>query len=263
MAYDHIVVEQVERITTIRINRPEVMNAIHPDASKELDDAFNKFAEDEEQWIAILTGTGDKAFCAGNDLKWQAQHGMDELIQAMQEIKGGFGGLHLRTDLNKPLIGAANGLALGGGLELLLCCDIIIASGNASFGFPEPTVGLIAGAGGLLRLPRQIGYRHAMGMFLTCKRISAQEALDVGLINQIVSADELLDTAAQWAAEMLKCAPIALRASKETVRKGLDMPLEKALGEIFPEAMKLYGSEDLIEGPKAFAEKRSPVWKGR
>ncbi len=263
MAYEHIVVEQDERVTTVRINRPKVMNSLHPDAHREMDDAFNAFAADEDQWVAILTGTGDKAFSAGNDLKWHAQHGPAALVEAMEKTQGGFGGLHRRTDLVKPIIAAVNGVALGGGLEMVLCCDIVVAAEHASFGLPEPTVGLMALAGGVHRLPRQIGLRQALGMMLTARRVSAAEALAMGLINEVVPAEALMDTARKWAADILKCAPLSVRATKEACLKGLDMPLEEAMAEVFPETMKMYGSPDMLEGPAAFAEKRAPVWKGK
>lgn len=158
MSYESIRVERKGHITTVTINRPEVMNALHPPASKEMDDAFNDFAADPEAWVAILTGAGDKAFSAGNDLKWQVQHGGEALPEAMQGLKGGLGGITMRFDLFKPLIAAVNGLALGGGFECALACDIIIASESASFGLPEPTVGMIAGAGGVHYLPRAIPF---------------------------------------------------------------------------------------------------------
>lgn len=263
MAYEFIKVEKKEHLTIITINRPEVMNALHPPASKELDDAFNTFDADSDAWVAILTGAGDKAFSAGNDLKWQAQHGGEALHKAIQELKGGLGGITFRFDLFKPVIAAVNGLALGGGFECALACDIIIAAENASFGFPEPTVGMIAAAGGVHRLPRAIPFHQAMGMLLTARRISAQEALQMGLVNQIVPLDQLMPTAEAWAQKILACSPLAIRATKEAALKGLAMPLEQAARTRFPGQVTLYQSEDFVEGPKAFAEKRKPQWKGK
>ncbi len=263
MAFEFIQVEQNECVTTIRINRPEVMNSLHPAASKELDDAFNDFSEDPGQWVAVLTGTGEKAFCAGNDLKYQAKHGAEHIIEKTQALKGGFGGLHARFDCFKPIIGAVNGFALGGGFELVLCCDIVVAAENAKFGLPEPTVGLMAGAGGVHRLPRQIGFRKAMGMLLTGRFINAQEALDMGLINQVVPLEKLEDAVKSWVSRILKCAPLSVRASKEATMKGLDIGLEEAVSAVYPGMMAMLHSEDIVEGPKAFAEKRPPVWKGK
>jgi len=263
MSYEFIRVEKKGHLTIITMNRPEVMNALHPPTSKELDDAFNAFDADPDAWVAILTGAGDKAFSAGNDLKWQAQHGGEALHKAMQELKGGLGGITFRFDLFKPVIAAVNGLALGGGFECALACDIIIAAEHASFGLPEPTVGMIAGAGGVHRLPRAIPFHQAMGMLLTARRISAQEALQMGLVNQVVPLDQLMPTAEAWAEKILACSPLAIRATKEAALKGLALPLEQAARTRFPGQVTLYQSEDFVEGPKAFAEKRKPQWKGR
>ncbi|MCH7960073.1 MAG: enoyl-CoA hydratase/isomerase family protein [Candidatus Hydrogenedentes bacterium] len=263
MAYEHVIVEKSNHITTVTINRPEVMNALHPPAQKEMDDIFNDFAEDPEQWVAIITGAGDKAFSAGNDLKWQAAHGAEAVREIRRTIKGGFGGLHRRMDLFKPLIAAVNGFALGGGFEIALACDIIVASENATFGLPEPRVGLMAAAGGVHRLPRQIPYHAAMGVMLAGKRLSASEAAAYGLVNEVVAPDALMACAQTWASEILKGAPISVRASKEAAIMGQSMPLERALDSIFPLATSLYESEDFVEGPRAFAEKRTPNWKGK
>src|SRR3990170_2598884 len=176
-------------ITIVTLSRPEVYNALHTDAHFELDKVFDDFSADPEQWVAIVTGAGDKAFCAGNDLKWQAaggKRGWD---------KGGFAGLTSRFDCDKPLIAAVNGVALGGGFEIALACDLVLASETASFGLPEPRVGLAALAGGLHRLPRQIGAKPAMGLILTGRRIPAAEALALGIVNEVVPPADLLPAA--------------------------------------------------------------------
>ena len=168
------------------LNRPGVMNALHKPAHFELHEVFNAFAADPDQWVAIVTGAGDRAFCAGNDLKWQAAGGERGWNSS------GFGGLTTRFDCDKPIIAAVNGVAMGGGFEIALACDLIIASENAVFALPEPRVGLAALAGGLHRLPRQIGLKRAMGMILTGRHVSAREGLDLGFVNEVVPAGEAL-----------------------------------------------------------------------
>lgn len=263
MAYEFVTVEKKDHLTIITINRPERMNSLHPPASRELDEIFDDFVADDEQWVGIITGAGDKAFSAGNDLKFQAEHGGAAVREGMKGVKGGFGGLTRRTNITKPLIAAVNGFALGGGFEIVLCCDIIIAAETAMVGLPEPRVGLAAAAGGMHRLPRQIPYHLAMGMMLTARRITAAEAHAMGIVNEVVPPGELMATAEKWAAEILECAPGSIRATKDTVQRGLEGTLEEGLNTVFPEHKAMLESEDFVEGPLAFAEKRKPNWKGR
>lgn len=263
MGYEFIEVETADHIMTVTMNRPEVMNALHPPAQIEMNEAFDTFADDPDLWVAIVTGAGDRAFSAGNDLKFQAEHGSQAVRQSRKKAKGGFGGLHRRMDLFKPIIAAVNGFALGGGFEIALASDIIIASEKATFGLPETRVGLMAGAGGVHRLPRQIPYHVAMGVMLAGKRLSAAEALNLGLVNEVVAPDKLMETARAWANEILQGAPLSVQATKEAAMLGLHMPLERAMDAAFPTALMMYSSEDLVEGPKAFAEKRKPQWKGK
>lgn len=259
MAFEHITVEQKERITIVTMNRPEVMNAISPQTSSEMSEAFNAFDEDPEQWICIVTGTGPKAFSAGNDLKATAAGG----LRGAKPPKGGFGGITSRFDCYKPFIAAVNGLALGGGFEIALSCDIIIAAEHATFGFPEPRVGLMAAAGGVHKLPRRVPYHLAMNMILTSKRITAQEAAQLGVVAEVVKPEALMDTAMNYANEILKGAPLSIRASKESVVRGLGMPLDEAMAATYEGVTKMYQSEDLKEGPRAFVEKRPPKWQGK
>jgi crotonobetainyl-CoA hydratase len=262
MSYQFVKVEREGRVTLVTLNRPEVMNALHPPAQQELNQVFDDFQNDPEQWIAIVTGAGDKAFSAGNDLKYQAEHGSKVVREGVSGVKGGFGGLHRRTDLYKPVIAAVNGFALGGGFEIVLSCDIIIAAEHATFGLPEPRVGLMAGAGGVHRLPRQIPYHIAMGMMLTARRVTARDAERYGLVNEVVPAAELLTAARRWAGEILECAPLSIRDSKEATVEGLGMTLPAALLHSFPGAERMAASADFVEGPRAFAEKRKPKWTG-
>ena len=246
-------------VTIVTLSRPEVYNALHIDAHFELNAVFDDFCADPEQWVAIVTGAGDKAFCAGNDLKWQAaggKRGWD---------KGGFAGLTSRFDCDKPIIAAVNGVAMGGGFEIALACDLIIAAENATFALPEPRVGLAALAGGLQRLPRQIGLKRAMGMILTARHVSAKEGLELGFVNEVVPQGEALASAVRWAETICKNSPMSIRASKQAIQKGLAVSLEQAITEQreYPAVKAMAASQDYVEGPKAFAEKRPPQWLGR
>ena len=263
MTYEFIEVEKDNHVTTVTINRPERMNAVHPYTAIEMHNAFNEFEADDEQWVAIITGKGEKAFSAGNDLKFQAEHGGEKVRELRRQAPSGFGGLHKRTRCMKPLIAAVNGFALGGGFELALSCDLIIAASHASFGLPEPRVGLLAGAGGVHRLPRQIPYHIAMGVILAGKRLGAEEAHRYGLVNEVVESDKLMDTARNWANEILKGAPLSVQGSKEASVLGLGMSLDHALDSLFPIQARLPETEDYVEGPRAFSEKRPPNWQGK
>ena len=258
MDYRFISVEREGRLTVVTLQRPEVYNALNYKAHEELQQAFDDFANDDEQWVAILTGSGAKAFCAGHDLKQQAD---DANLGTPDK---GFGGLASRFDLHKPVIAAVNGVAMGGGFELALACDIIVAATNASFALPEAKVGLAALAGGMQRLPSLIGLKRSMGMLLTGRRVSATEGLQLGFVNEVVEGD-VMDAARRWADDILSCSPLSVRATKEAVMRGLDVPVAQALAEQwdYPQVQAMLKSQDAIEGPKAFAEKRPPRWQGR
>jgi enoyl-CoA hydratase/carnithine racemase len=251
-------VEKSGRLTVVTIDRPEVMNALHPPGNQELAEVFDDFAQDPEQWVAIITGAGDRAFSAGNDLKYQASGGK------MGGPATGFAGLTQRFDNVKPVIAAVNGLAMGGGFEIALACDLIVAAENAVFALPEPRVGLAALAGGIHRLPREIGMKQAMGMLLTGRRVSALEGQSLGFVNEVAPEGQALSVAKRWAEQILECAPLSVRASKEAAMQGMAADsLEAAITGRYDQIKAMYKSADFVEGPSAFAEKRAPNWTGQ
>ncbi len=226
------------RVRIVTINRPEVMNALHSEAHWEFDQVWNEFAASPDLWVGIITGAGDRAFSAGNDLKVQAAG------RRGPRPATGFAGLSHRFDT-------------------ALACDIIIAAENAVFALPEPRVGLIAGSG-VHRLPRMIGQKAALGMILTGRRVSAAEGKALGFVNEVVPEGEALPAARRWAAQILECSPMAIRASKQVVYRSLDAPtLAAAMTATYPAAQANIESQDYIEGPKAFAERRKPNWQNR
>ncbi len=257
MTFEFIRCEKRDHVVFVTLNRPEVMNALHPAAHEELDRCWNDFAADGDAWVAVLTGAGEKAFSAGNDLKWTAQHGLPRMPRS------GFAGLTSRFDLVKPVIAAVNGFALGGGLEIALACDVVVAAEHAMLGLPEPRVGLMAAAGGVHRLPRHIPLKIAMGMMLTGKPITAAEGHRLGLVNEVVPGASLMATAERWARTIAECSPLSVQATKQAALAGLAKALPDAMFAHYPAVDALWASEDAAEGPRAFAEKRPPRWKGR
>jgi len=210
------------RLMIVTINRPEVYNACHPMANQELSDVFDRFQEDPDLWVAIITGAGDKAFSAGNDLKYQAEYRKKTGKSPVQPPRRQ-GGLASRFDLDKPVIAAVNGIAMGGGFEI------------------------------------------AMGMLLTGRHVSAQEGFELGFVTEVVPHAELMGAAKKWAGDILACSPMSVRATKQVVMRSLDVSsLEIAMHNLdYPAFVAMTGSEDMVEGPRAFAEKRKPNWTGR
>ena len=249
-------VDTADHIMTVRINRPDRLNALHPPANAELGEVFDAFAANDDLWVAVITGEG-RGFSAGNDLRHQAEGGVR--VPTPQ----GFGGLTSRFDMDKPVIAAVNGVAMGGGFEIALACDLIIASDQAKFALPEPKVGLAALAGGLQRLPRAIGPKRALGMILTGRHVSAQEGYELGFVTAVVPHDELMQQAMDWARQIIACSPLSIRASKDVVYRSLDIAsLQESMDVSYDSVRRLVRSDDFIEGPKAFAEKRPPNWTG-
>ena len=257
---DDIRITVADGIRRITLNRPASLNALTPTMHDALEAAFNDFAAANDEHICVLTGEG-RAFCAGTDLKAVVASGGHRSYPAH-----GYGGIAQRFDCVKPIIAAVNGLALGGGFELALACDLILASDAASFGLPEPLVGAVALGGGVHRLARQIGQKQALGLILTSRRIPADEALRLGIANAVVPAGELDAEVDRWCAEILAASPMSIRASKDAFYRGLDeASLADALagqGE-YPAYAAWRQSEDAKEGPRAFAEKRKPLWQGK
>ncbi|MBH77001.1 MAG: enoyl-CoA hydratase [Dehalococcoidia bacterium] len=240
------------------------MNSLHVYANLELHEVWEDFANDDDLWIAVFTGEGSRAFSAGNDLKFSAEVArLPASERPTARWPGtGFGGLTSRYNLHKPLVARVNGYALGGGFEMALACDIIVAADHARFGLTEPKVGLIAGANGVHRLPRQGPLKAVMGHMLTGRHMTAQRAYELGIVNEVVPADELDEAVDRWVTDILSCAPLSVRSTKETAMRGLEMALPDAAQTVFTWEMRRRQSPDAIEGPRAFAEKREPNWTG-
>ncbi|GAA6196501.1 enoyl-CoA hydratase-related protein [Pseudophaeobacter arcticus] len=256
MSYEFIKTETKGHVLVVTMNRPEVYNAVHVDMHNEMADCWDKFAADPDLWVAVLTGAGDKAFTAGNDLKATATGGSKAKM-----TETGFAGLSSRFDLEKPIIAAVNGFAMGGGFETALSCDIILASENAKFALPEVKVGFFAAASGVQRLSRYIGRLAAQELMFTGRTITAAEALALGCLNEVHPHDQLMEKAMEKAEQLCTVSPSAVKATKRVLN---DMALRDGMAgsiaysrEVIADLAK---TEDFKEGVNAFVEKRAPQW---
>jgi len=262
----HVDYRKNGRVATITLARPEVLNAMDSVMHTELAAVWEDFEADAEVWVGVLTGAGDRAFSVGQDLKELARRnasGESPPSSFGSVGKPGAPRLTDRFDITKPLVAKVRGYALGGGFELALACDLVIAADDAVFALPEARLGLVAGAGGVFRLARQLPPRVAAGYLLTGRRLSAIDALHYGLINEVAAPDELDEATQSWVDDLLQCSPLAVRAAKQAMWASLDLSLPEAFSAEYPcERVRMH-SADAVEGPRAFAEGRPPDWTGR
>lgn len=253
------------RVASVTLNRPEVRNAMDLVMHEELARVWDDFERDDDLWVAVLTGAGDRAFCAGQDLKELAariEAGTAGTATFGSRGKPGWPRLTERFSLSKPVIARVNGHAYGGGFELVLACDIVIAADHALFALPEARLGLIAGAGGVFRLTRQAPFRIAIGHLLTGRPMTAGRAYELGVVNEVVSSAEIDECVGRWIEDVLRCSPLSVRAIKEAATISATLPLEQAFGTRYEWEERRSASADAIEGPLAFVAKRDPVWTG-
>ena len=271
-----LIYEKRDHVAYLTLNRPEAMNSLSPDLHRLLSEAWVDFRDDPDSWIAIVTGAGSdrelsrQAFCAGNDLKATAPPPKVEgeptpppPSRAAGFFRASAGSLMRCLDIPKPIIAAVNGYALGGGMEMMLACDIRVASENATFGLTEAKIASLPGGGGTQRLPRQIPHAIAMYMLLTGERMNADEAYRVGLISKVVPPDKLMEEADRIADILKNNGPLSLRAIKQSAMKGLDNTLDQGLLLEQHYFNLLVDTEDRAEGRRAFGEKRTPEYQGR
>ncbi|WP_302294383.1 enoyl-CoA hydratase/isomerase family protein [Pyramidobacter piscolens] len=255
---DAFTFERKSPIAFFTLNRPEKYNAITPGLMREMESSMMEFMEDKSLRVGIITGAGNKAFCSGADIVEWLPFVKETASCPWRVPRTPMRGLQL----TKPLIAAVNGIAYGGGAEVALACDFRIAAENASFRFPEPSLGILPRLGGTQRLPRLIGYAHALEIMLTNEKIDAQKALSIGLVNKVVPQEQLLESAIELAQKICKLAPLAVTAIKRCIMEGYDLSLEDGLALENEIGLTLYKTKDYEEGRAAFREKRTAVFKG-
>lgn len=247
-------------VARVTIDRPDRMNAVDQATEGELMAIWERLERDRSVRAVVLTGAGERAFCTGADMK--SGGGLTGLEYWAAPRPGGFGGIALRSTLDVPVIARVNGHALGGGFEMVLGCDLVIAAQHATFGLPEPRVGRLALDGGIALLSHRLPHVQAMGMLLTGRRVAADEARQLGLVNEVVPLAELDAAVDRWVAEILACAPLSVRAIKQMVRAGAQLSAQQAQALRLPALVEALRSTDQDEGVRAFQEKRAPQWKG-
>jgi enoyl-CoA hydratase/carnithine racemase len=247
-------------VVHVRLNRPDALNALTPAMQQSLFEAWNAINDDPDVWVAILSAAGERAFCAGADVSGDG----GEEPQRRMAFGGGITGVGGPiVKVTKPLIAAVQGHVVGGGFEMAMCADIIVAATTAKFSMPETKVGIIGESGIMHRAVRQLPYHVGLAMVLTGDRLPAEDALRYGLVNEVVEPDELLDAAGRWADKITTASPLAVQAAKDAVISRYDWPLEIALQTRYEPIEGYAASDDRAEGRAAFAEKRAPVWQAR
>jgi enoyl-CoA hydratase len=250
------------RVAIVVMDRPEARNAMNLEMTDQLDATYDQLAEDDETWAVVLTGAGDRAFCAGQDLSEVGMALQRAQSGVQRRPSGGFGGI-TRREFPKPLIAAVNGFALGGGFEICLACDLVVAEEHASFGLPEVKRGMFAGGGGLVRLARRVPMTLALEVAMTGQPLSAQRAYELGLVNRVVPSGQAVHAAVELAEVICQAAPLSVRLTKRVIRRGVAQGEEELFALQAELGVELRRSEDYREGPRAFLEKRTPRWQGR
>jgi enoyl-CoA hydratase/carnithine racemase len=264
MQFEHVLFEVRNQIAWITLNRPDSLNAMNRQMTRELIEACRQVEEDSAVRIGIFTGAGEKAFSAGMDLKERAETSFSPIERRHQKLTAAiYTQARAAAAISKPTIAAIRGYCVGGGLELALACDLRVAAEEAKLGLTEVRRGLIPGAGGTQRLARAVGTAKALEICLTGDNVTGSEAQRLGLVNVAVPAVEVLDAAEDLANRILKGAPMSVAFIKEAINKGVELPLDEGLRLEADLSALVATTEDSKEGPRAFAEKRAPVWKGR